>query len=305
MNLYKLIGLILMIVTGTKALQAQSIGLTTENDAYLLKKEDAYYTNGLFFHYSYAKPGKLTSRRIHQFTIGQKIFTPLFRNTRTPADIDRPYAGYSFAQYSQTRFLGERSVFQWAGILGIIGPASGGEGLQNTYHRWLNYARFKGWRYQINNQLVLNAAAMYGYHMVNNQRFKGILISEAQLGTGFVNASLGTKWVAGKLIASKQSQLWNAAQESKRNNKKEFYFYWYPQITWQGYNATISGGSRTTTDSSVTRTPQRWVFQHTLGLAYSAGRWAAQMELVHQSRETLEQLKKHRYLSLQLQYRIH
>jgi len=286
-------------------LQAQSIGLTTENDAYLLKTEDAYYTNGLFLHYSYAKSGKSGSRQIHQFLLGQKIFTPLLRNTQTPADIDRPYAGYSFAQYSQTRFIADRSVFQWAGTLGIIGPASGGEGLQNTYHRWLNYAQFRGWRYQINNQLVLNAAALYGYHMVNNQQFKGILISKAQLGTGFVNASLGTKWVYGLLNSAQQSQLWNAAQESKRNNKKEFYFYWYPQITWQGYNATISGGSRTTTDSSVTRTPQRWVFQHTLGLAYSAGRWAAQMELVHQSRETLEQLKKHRYLSLQLQYRIH
>jgi hypothetical protein len=305
MNLYKLIGLILMIVTGTKALQAQSIGLTTENDAYLLKKEDAYYTNGLFFHYSYAKPGKLTSRRIHQFTIGQKIFTPLFRNTRTPADIDRPYAGYSFAQFSQTRFSGEKTVFQWSGTLGIIGPASGGEGLQNTYHRWLNFAEFRGWKYQINNQLVLNAAALYAYQMVNTQLFKGILISDAQLGTGFVSASMGTKWVYGLLNSAQQSQLWNAAPEIKGNNKKEFYIYWYPRFTWQGYNATISGGSKTAADSSVRLTPHRWVFQHTLGLAYSAGRWAAQLELVHQSRETLEQLKKHRYLGLQLQYRIH
>lgn len=286
-------------------LHAQLIGLTTENDAYFLKTEDAYYTNGLFFHYSYAKSGKSGSRQIHQFMVGQKIFTPLFRNTQTPADIDRPYAGYSFAQYSQTHFLGDRSVLQWAGILGIIGPASGGEGLQNTYHRWLNYARFKGWRYQINNQLVLNAAALYGYDMVNKQGFKGILISEAQLGTGFVNASLGTKWVAGKLTVSKHSQLWNAALEPKLNNNKEFYFYWHPKITWQGYNATISGGSKTAADSSVRRTPERLVFQHTIGLAYSAGRWAAQLELVHQSRETLEQFKKHRYLGLQIQYRIH
>ena len=92
-------------------LHAQLIGLTTENDAYFLKTEDAYYTNGLFFHYSYAKSGKSGSRQIHQFMVGQKIFTPLFRNTQTPADIDRPYAGYSFAQYSQTHFLGTFGTF--------------------------------------------------------------------------------------------------------------------------------------------------------------------------------------------------
>lgn len=302
---YKIIGWIWIICTWPGTVKAQTIGLTTENDAYLLKTEDAYYTNGLFFHYSFVKPGQSANKRIHQLMVGQKIFTPLFRNTRTPADIDRPYAGYSFAQYSQTRFLSEKTVFQWSGTLGIIGPASGGEGLQNTYHRWLNYASFKGWRYQINNQLVLNAGALYAYNMVNSLRFKGILISDAQLGTGFVNASLGTKWVYGTINASQKSQLWNAAQESKSANKKEFYFYWYPKFTWQGYNATISGGSRTTADSSVTRNPQRWVFQHTIGVAYSAGRWAAQIELVHQSRETIEQLKKHRYLGLQLQYRIH
>ena len=305
MTLYKVIVLIGIMGISSVTLQAQSIGFTTENDAYLLKMEDAYYTNGLFFHYSIAKPDKSASKRIHQFTLGQKIFTPFLRNTRTPADIDRPYAGYGFAQYSQTQFFGEKMVFQWSGTLGIIGPASGGEGLQNTYHRWLNYASFKGWRYQINNQLVLNAGALYGYNMVNHQRFKGILISDAQLGTGFVNASLGTKWVYGTINASQNSQLWNAAQEPKSTNKKEFYFYWYPKLTWQGYNATISGGSRTTADSSVTRNSQRWVFQHVLGFAYSAGRWAAQIELVHQSRETIEQLKKHRYLGLQLQYRIH
>lgn len=301
----KTIGLFLLLGSWISQLSAQSLGFTTENDAYLLKTEDAYYTNGIFLHYTYSKTNRKMQKTVNQFQVGQKIFTPLFRNTQTPADIDRPYAGYSFAQYSQTQFFGDKSVLQWSGILGIIGPASGGEALQNTYHRWLNYARFKGWRYQINNQLVVNAAALYGYNMFNHERFKGILISEAQLGTGFVNATLGTKWVYGLLNARQQSQLWNAALESKGNNQKELFFYWHPRITWQGYNATISGGSRTTADSSVTRTPQRWVFQHVVGLAYSSGRWAAQVELVHQSRETLEQLKKHRYLGLQLQYRIH
>ena len=131
---------------------AQQVGFTTENDAYLLKLEDAYYSNGIFLHLSYADQSKKNTKRVHRFELGQQIFTPLKRNTRTPADIDRPYAGYTYIQYTRSWFNNEKAVLQLTGTLGIIGPASGGEGLQNTYHRWLKYAPFLGWRYQISKQ---------------------------------------------------------------------------------------------------------------------------------------------------------
>jgi hypothetical protein len=125
-----------------------------------------------------------------------------------------------------------------------------------------------------------------------------------QLGTAFVNASLGSKMLYGLFNSNQSSQLWNAAVEKKGMPSKEFFIYWNPKITAQGYNATISGGSKTAADSAVTLNPKTLVFQNTIGLAYSEGRWAAQIELVHQSRETTIQLNRHRYLGLQLQYRI-
>jgi hypothetical protein len=283
---------------------AQQIGFTTENDAYLLKLKDAYYSNGIFLHLNYADESKKKIKRVHRFELGQQIFTPLKRTTRTPADIDRPYAGYTYIQYTRSWFNNEKSVLQVNGTLGIIGPASGGEALQNTYHRWLQYAPFLGWRYQISNQLVLNTGALYAHNILATNKFKWMGWGATQLGTAFVNASLGSKMLYGLFNSNQSSQLWNAAVEKKGMPSKEFFIYWNPKITAQGYNATISGGSKTAADSAVTLNPKTLVFQNTIGLAYSEGRWAAQIELVHQSRETTIQLNRHRYLGLQLQYRI-
>lgn len=283
---------------------AQQIGFTTENDAYLLKLNDAYYSNGIFLHLNYADESKKKIKRVHRFELGQQIFTPLKRTTRTPADIDRPYAGYTYIQYTRSWFNNEKSVLQVNGTLGIIGPASGGEALQNTYHRWLQYAPFLGWRYQISNQLVLNTGALYAHNILATNKFKWMGWGATQLGTAFINASLGSKMLYGLFNSNQSSQLWNAAVEKKGMPNKEFYIYWNPKITLQGYNATISGGSKTANDSAVTLNPKTLLFQNTIGLAYSEGRWAAQIELVHQSRETTIQLNRHRYLGLQLQYRI-
>lgn len=283
---------------------AQQIGFTTENDAYLLKLKDAYYSNGIFLHLNYADESKKKIKRVHRFELGQQIFTPLKRTTRTPADIDRPYAGYTYIQYTRSWFNNEKSVLQVNGTLGIIGPDSGGEALQNTYHRWLQYAPFLGWRYQISNQLVLNTGALYAHNILATNKFKWMGWGATQLGTAFVNASLGSKMLYGLFNSNQSSQLWNAAVEKKGMPSKEFFIYWNPKITAQGYNATISGGSKTAADSAVTLNPKTLVFQNTIGLAYSEGRWAAQIELVHQSRETTIQLNRHRYLGLQLQYRI-
>lgn len=283
---------------------AQQVGFTTENDAYLLQLKDAYYTNGIFLHYGYANQSKQSRKRVHRFVLGQQIFTPLRRNTRTPADIDRPFAGYLFVQYTQSRFKDDKSVLQWSGTLGLIGPASGGADLQNTYHRWLNYAPFLGWRYQVNNRLVLNSSVFYAHEFYRTKQFKWMGLGVAQLGTGFTNAAIGSIMVWGQFNPNQSSQLWQAAVEQKGLPAKEFYMYWQPKLSLQGYNATISGGSKAAADSAVTLTPKTLLFQNTIGLAYSAGRWAAQLEYVQQSRETTIQLNRHRYLGIQLQYRI-
>ncbi|MEO7531538.1 MAG: lipid A-modifier LpxR family protein, partial [Sediminibacterium sp.] len=129
---------------------AREFSFTTENDAYLLKQKDAYYTNGFFFALKTAKEKK-GKKSIKAWEIGQMIYTPVIRKTAGPADIDRPYCGYLFVKFSEIKFPGNKSVLQYNGGLGEVGNASFGENVQNSYHKLLGYGRFTGWQYQVQN----------------------------------------------------------------------------------------------------------------------------------------------------------
>jgi lipid A 3-O-deacylase len=98
----------------------QEFSFTTENDAYLFRKNDAYYTNGFFFALKTAKERK-GKKIIKAWELGQMIYTPLIRKTFSPADIDRPYCGYLFLKFSETKFPGNNSVLQYNGGLGEVG----------------------------------------------------------------------------------------------------------------------------------------------------------------------------------------
>ena len=161
----------------------------TENDAYLFNLNDAYYTNGFMLNYAFVKNynGK---KKIHSLELGQKIFTPLIRETKTPADIDRAYCGYLYLNYGQTQFLKKDRVLQLNASLGLVGPSSWGEGLQNTYHSWVGFAKFTGWKYQIENALGIDVGATYATTLFASNGIKVLPLVQANLGTTFTNAKL-------------------------------------------------------------------------------------------------------------------
>ena len=293
--------------TQSEAGFTREVSFKTENDAYLFKLNDAYYTNGLMLSYGFVTNSN-ERKKIHSLELGQKIFTPLIRKTATPADIDRPYCGYTYLNYTQTVFLKKEALFQWNGSLSLLGPASGGEGMQNTYHRWLNYARFTGWQYQIGNALGIDLGASYAQTLIGSDAFKIVPVAQASLGTTFTQARLGSMFVLGAFEQNSESALWNARLSKKAGTQKrshEFFVYWYPQGVLQGYNGTLQGGLLNKSTTAVTREPANFVFQQTIGVCYAEGRWTSKLEWVYQSKETPSQTRAQRYAGLQLAYRIH
>jgi hypothetical protein len=84
------------------------------------------------------------------FGLSQQMYTPI--NTAiVPADPhDRPYAGYlsgNFSLMSDTATT--RSVLMLS--LGVVGPAAGGEALQNGFHDLIGQSHDRGWGSQIPN----------------------------------------------------------------------------------------------------------------------------------------------------------
>lgn len=280
----------------------------TENDAYLLQKKDAYYTNGFSFNLRTAKE-KEGERVISSYELGQKIYTPLIRKTTAPKDIDRPYCGYLYLQFMQTRFPANDAILQYQATLAQVGQASLGEDLQNSYHKMLGYARFTGWQYQVQNALGMDAGIKYAQTLLQDSSlFKFVPVVEASLGMNNTYASIGTYFCLGAFERNQQSALWNTRlqKEALHSERKfELFAYWYPQLLFQGYNVTVQGGLLTKDQGAVLADPEPVMFLQHIGLCFAAGRVTTKLALVIQSKETTTQTKPHQYGSVQLSYRFH
>ncbi|MBN8904460.1 MAG: hypothetical protein BGO51_18905 [Rhodospirillales bacterium 69-11] len=80
----------------------------------------------------------------------QQIYTPIDTSI-SPADpYDRPYAGVLLGHFSLLSDTDDsRSVLTVS--LGVVGPASGGEALQNGFHDLIGQSKNRGWGSQIDN----------------------------------------------------------------------------------------------------------------------------------------------------------
>jgi lipid A 3-O-deacylase len=141
-----------------------------ENDS-LYFNSDKHYTQG--FRASYLTPGTweapfhllsdLTGsvgvfpdvpgiNRREAIFFGQSIFTPKDLTLKDPDPRDRPYAGWLYLGASLLQETGD--TFDHVELdLGVVGPASLGEEVQNWWHRDLrNIAPARGWNDQLQNE---------------------------------------------------------------------------------------------------------------------------------------------------------
>ncbi len=309
--------LLIWFCAGFASVQAQNpppckyqreITFITENDAYLAQKKDAYYTNGFFVSFRDLAKTK-TRKQIRHFEMGQQIFTPLVRKTILPSDIDRPYCGYLYIQYGVEKFLSKDDMFQYWIRADVVGKASFGESVQNSYHGLLHYSRFTGWGYQVRNAIGTDLGVSYAHTLLEDSNWvKLVPVIRASLGTSLSYAGIGTYLCLGSFEKNANSALWNARignQPVQQRRNHECYVFWYPELLFQGYNATIQGGLFSKGEGAVLAEPERWMYQQTIGICYAADRWTAQLAYVHQSKETVTQTNDQNYGSIKLSYRMH
>jgi lipid A 3-O-deacylase len=84
------------------------------------------------------------------FDLAQQIYTPIDTSTVVPNRFDRPYAGVLLGNFSlMSDSEDTRSVLTLS--LGVVGPGSGAENLQNSFHGVIGQGRTLGWGGQIQN----------------------------------------------------------------------------------------------------------------------------------------------------------
>jgi lipid A 3-O-deacylase len=131
---------------------------------------DKYYVNGLGL--SWTSPtgavgGTLSSldravwgdgQQREILSLVQQIYTPANTHRIRPNPNDRPYAGLllgNFGLLSDTDT--SRSVIQLS--LGLVGPDSGGEALQDAFHDVINQPHASGWAHQIQDTAAVEVMA--------------------------------------------------------------------------------------------------------------------------------------------------
>lgn len=287
----------------TMAQYGKEWAFAIDNDVFLLKFSDAYYTNGLFLRYSKAAASG-NRKRIHQFELGQQIFTPL---SKSASNIDRPYCGYLFTRYSQLNETKNKGLLTWQVNLGVLGPASLGEQLQNSYHNLFSFKRFEGWKYQVRSAIGVDAGISYAkdlVHLANAIRI--IPTAEAQLGSNFTGARIGSFFCIGQSNGTSSGTLFKTriGKQDPVAKKTELFLFWNPSLKWQAYNSTLQGNLFHKGSGAVLAQPIPWLWEQRYGVCFSYGRWSTRVELVNQSKETSSQNNTHSYGSLQLACRM-
>lgn len=297
---------------GTRSFSKQ-LSVLTDNDYYLLQGKDGYYTNGLILNYSRIHASKKPAiiKQVNQYEAGQKLYTPFSRKITTTSEIDRPITGYLYGKFSQSDFLKNNQLFQWSISVGTIGKAALGEQMQNTFHKLINVnSSYWGWiwDYQLKSEPGINLEGRYAKGLMPDET-SGIQItpvSQVTLGTTFTNFKQGILLQLGKLNAFHESAFWNASVQEKnvsKTNKLEIFFYYYPRLMYQLYDATIQGGLFRKDKGPFTSRLKPLVFTQQLGGVFTFERYILRLDITFESKEAASQHLNHAYGGIQVSYR--
>ncbi|MGF1454686.1 MAG: lipid A deacylase LpxR family protein [Alphaproteobacteria bacterium] len=92
------------------------------------------------------------------FALGHSIFTPEDRLATEPLPDQHPYAGFLYGEYSvlvNRSGRTEGTALDTVNVqIGLVGPAAGGEAVQNTFHRIIDDDELLGWDNQLGNEIA-------------------------------------------------------------------------------------------------------------------------------------------------------
>jgi lipid A 3-O-deacylase len=290
---------------------SKEIGLLSDNDLYTSTYRDRYYTNGTAFYYRFVvENSEKLLKKINSFEIGQKMFTPNRMNIKKLENQDRPYAGYSYVNFSNQLFFKNNNALKITFEISVIGEAAKARDLQNFIHDIYGFERNSGWDTQIEAGINGNINASY---LKSFQKEKAKIMdlsfkNSVELGTAFTNVSSS---IYCRLNLSKkelQPMSNSILFESNLNldpsiAQKELFLFVKPKGLIQFYDATLQGGLFYD-NSPLTYKPKPFVFEIESGICYSTNRFNLKYSIVTYSKKNSELIDdSHTYGTLQIAYK--
>ena len=243
----------------------QTVLFTYENDS--VYGPDRYYTNGiqlLFLSKDYdfkneneylSKIFHIQNKNFHNFSfgIGQKIYTPYDIKKTELVEDDRPYAGYLYLFLDKNIRYDKNKTDTFGVSIGLTGPASFGEDIQTSVHRWINSPKPDGWSNQLSNEplfmlswgraIELNEKKpfQYDWNLIPKMSFN--------LGTPFTDTGFAIEYRYGwnlqdDLIANRMRASTMGVKNNNINNNfndLSYYFFLEGTVNAVLYNTFLDG----------------------------------------------------------------
>ncbi len=260
---------------------SKEISFINDNDLYISTTRDRYYTDGLFLSYRYLSKNKKDNleKRILEWQIGHEMYTPYIATVQTVNKHDRPFAGYLYGSFDVNRIYKNNQNLKTSIQIGVLGPASYAEELQDIIHDIYGFKKAIGWEYQIKSAFALNFNAEYIKFLTKDSSnyFDISWVNAGKLGTVFTNISSG---FYGRIGFKPLQKLANSiAFNSSINDKNtdyvrevESFIYIKPMLRYAFYDATLQG-SFLNKNSEITKELVPLVFDIELGLRFTANRF--------------------------------
>ena len=288
----------------TSSAYTKELSIITENDNYNLTLKDRYYSNGFFIRFNWlAKkaPNERVLKTIHRTEAGQMIFNPYYNRRSVDTVLkrmDRPYAGWLYASYGQTKIFNNRDVLQFDAVVGVVGPAALGKQIQTGYHKFIGLYNIYGWDYQLLNEVGINASVQYYRSLIkknDDRHFSLHAVGRAMLGNTFTNASAGLLLKAGNKEREEHTSYWSGRlgqPHEKTMHRTEAFVFLEPVLMAQAYNATVQGGLLRSNKGPYVSPLNPFIYIIKTGAVISGRRAAFTITYTFKQKEATSMIKK-------------
>jgi hypothetical protein len=246
---------LLFILTVSIFPEKEFIRIINENDAYLLKNSDQYYTGGFRLEYHSSKISKFTNlifyfqnhffkkyfeKQYTGYNLGQELYTPtnILKSGITLGD--RPYASRNYISNSM-QYIKYDSYLVHEIEIGKLGNSSGGGLIQEASHKLIQSPTPNGWENQIPEYTTINYNLAYrkfftDYFGFSNELQMGNLYNQFSLSPIFRMGNQGKNPLTG--FTAKKSGGILVLNDSSNSI---YSFYLQPGVQFTFYDGTLQG----------------------------------------------------------------
>src|SRR5690606_1706004 len=120
------------------------LGFRNDNDVYLMRSQDEYYTNGIGLFYKRAIDSENFSQekwenKLWSIGVGHKIYNAYTGDIESEDDIDRPITGYLYVNGEMSWYSKREEVVSLGMELAVIGKRAFGEDIQRSFHQLFGF----------------------------------------------------------------------------------------------------------------------------------------------------------------------